>query len=482
MTDTIDRSGLGPPGEVPPAGPALVQALAAADPRVAEVWDRVSTVARSGPGPMGLAAGDRPAADIEVLSHVLASAEYTLAVFLHAGAAAGCLPFADSGGLLAAGGWGRPWARRLANAAALAADHPSVASVWASGQVTSDHLEPIARVAERFTAEELAGVLRELAPLWGQLSPAAVARFVSAADRMLHPPPDPGRDEVEAYDSRSLSFAVTRDAVLISGELPRIEGELVMAAIEALAERKRSTVEHTPAAARRADALVELATIAAAAEQLPTRGGLPVAVTVTIAQTGAGDAILTSSRGHQLTQAETRWACCDAMVTPVLVEATGCNSEEVAVWPQRIGPRDGPGGPGGGRPHGAAARIAALATALFDTRMPLAVGRTARTATPAQRRALAVRDRGCIVPGCSVRAEACQAHHLTDWGEGGETDIQNLALLCWAHHRQVDLHQWTIAPVRAGSQEPERIGRRSRPANNGAPFRITHTPRNTWRL
>jgi hypothetical protein len=77
----------------------------------------------------------------------------------------------------------------------------------------------------------------------------------------------------------------------------------------------------------------------------------------------------------------------------------------------------------------------------------LAVGRTARTATRSQRRALAARDGGCIIPGCEVPAESCQAHHVTDWAAGGPSDINNLALLCWTHHRQVDLSMWTIQPA-----------------------------------
>ena len=48
-------------------------------------------------------------------------------------------------------------------------------------------------------------------------------------------------------------------------------------------------------------------------------------------------------------------------------------------------------------------------------RIRLAVGRSARTDTPAQRRALAARDRGCIIPGCGIPAEACQTHHVEDW-------------------------------------------------------------------
>ena len=116
----------------------------------------------------------------------------------------------------------------------------------------------------------------------------------------------------------------------------------------------------------------------------------------------------------------------------------------------------------------------------------LAVGRTARTATPAQRRALAVRDRGCIIPGCAIPAEACQTHHVQDWAAGGKTNLPNMALLCWAHHRQVDLGVWTIVPTNTADQvprpEPGAPPGTPWPGNNGAPWTITRTPRTRWRL
>ena len=76
-------------------------------------------------------------------------------------------------------------------------------------------------------------MVAELDPHWGSWPPATIARFVHAADHLLHPRPDPTGDEADAYDSRYLSFAVTKDSVLLSGSLPMVEGELVMAAIDA---------------------------------------------------------------------------------------------------------------------------------------------------------------------------------------------------------------------------------------------------------
>ena len=74
----------------------------------------------------------------------------------------------------------------------------------------------------------------------------------------------------------------------------------------------------------------------------------------------------------------------------------------------------------------------------------LNLGRTVRTATLAQRRALTARDRGCIIPGCTTPPTGCDAHHLTYWRHGGSTDIDNLALLCPAHHTAVHTRTWTI--------------------------------------
>jgi len=57
--------------------------------------------------------------------------------------------------------------------------------------------------------------------------------------------------------------------------------------------------------------------------------------------------------------------------------------------------------------------------------------------TPAQRRALAVRDGGCLGPNCTAPPSWCHAHHVIPWQEGGPTDVDNGALLCSFHHHQL---------------------------------------------
>ena len=68
----------------------------------------------------------------------------------------------------------------------------------------------------------------------------------------------------------------------------------------------------------------------------------------------------------------------------------------------------------------------------------LDVGRTQRLVTPAIRKALTLRDGGCIFPGCAALDTRCEAHHLTPWWDGGATALHNLVLLCPFHHKLVE--------------------------------------------
>jgi hypothetical protein len=67
----------------------------------------------------------------------------------------------------------------------------------------------------------------------------------------------------------------------------------------------------------------------------------------------------------------------------------------------------------------------------------LALGRARRLFTPAQRKALQVRDRTCRAEGCTVPAAWCEAHHQTPWSRGGRTDLADGILLCSFHHHRV---------------------------------------------
>ncbi|GAB3954814.1 hypothetical protein GCM10029976_097930 [Kribbella albertanoniae] len=93
---------------------------------------------------------------------------------------------------------------------------------------------------------------------------------------------------------------------------------------------------------------------------------------------------------------------------------------------------------------------AVLPIVLGGDSQPLDVGREQRFVNRYIRRALNKRDKGCVV--CQAPPWMCHAHHLTHWAEGGPTSLQNLALLCSAHHRAVHNGQWAISITAAGVQ------------------------------
>jgi hypothetical protein len=106
---------------------------------------------------------------------------------------------------------------------------------------------------------------------------------------------------------------------------------------------------------------------------------------------------------------------------------------------------------------------------------PLDVGRASRLYTEPQRRALAVRDGGCIWPGCNAPPGWCEVAHLVPWSHGGPTDLANGALMCRFHHARFDNDGWRLTwqgttrvlippPWVDAAQTPRRAGRLPRVA------------------
>jgi 5-methylcytosine-specific restriction protein A len=75
---------------------------------------------------------------------------------------------------------------------------------------------------------------------------------------------------------------------------------------------------------------------------------------------------------------------------------------------------------------------------------PLDMGRAVRLSTEPQRRALAIRDGGCIWPTCDAPPGWCEVAHIVPWALGGGTDLDNLMLLCPFHHRCFDNDSWQL--------------------------------------
>jgi Domain of unknown function (DUF222)/HNH endonuclease len=86
---------------------------------------------------------------------------------------------------------------------------------------------------------------------------------------------------------------------------------------------------------------------------------------------------------------------------------------------------------------------------LTEKGRPLDLGRRSRTVGRKLRRHVLHRDRGCTVEGCSSRYRL-EAHHVIAWSHGGRTDADNLITLCWFHHH-VSVHREGLQIIRIGT-------------------------------
>jgi hypothetical protein len=278
---------------------------------------------------------------------------------------------------------------------------PRLAETLAAGRLSFDQL----RQVTRYATPETDAALAESAP---PLSVAALARAACAALSAAEREAELAEDEADAHAKRGLFFRPTRGGRRLRfwGSLPAAEGELFRKAIDRIVDTSDSAAPDgepfVPLASRRADALVDLASIRVGADADPDRATVVVHLNIatqqprTDADADAGVSACTDT-GTELTIETLLRLACDSRVATVT--------------------------------HGPDGTI-------------LGVGRTQRTPPPWLRRQVRWRDGGhCVFPGCA-RIAALQVHHLHHWTNGGPTDLANLGLLCRAHHRLLHEGGW----------------------------------------
>jgi Domain of unknown function (DUF222) len=213
------------------------------------------------------------------------------------------------------------------------------------------------------------------------------------------------------------------------GQFDPESAAVVAAALDPLAKPLASTADGPDPRAphqRYADALVELCRRQLESGELPTRGGEKPQLVLTISldqmQERLGSGLLDT--GERLSPETVRKLACDAQIIPALLGSDG---------------------------------------------QPVDLGRTSRTFTPAQRRALSLRDHGCAFPGCDRPPAWCDGHHIRFWADGGSTDLRNGVLLCCFHHTTVHHGDWVIRMAADGLPDfipPTWIDPEQRPLRN----------------
>ena len=237
----------------------------------------------------------------------------------------------------------------------------------------------------------------------------AARRWAALADDQIT-----NTDTTDKFERRGLYLSTTLNGVtLLDGTLTADGGATVITALDHLAPPDPADAPEGPRSLtqRRADALVDLAGRYLGGD--PLSGTAAVINVVVDADTLTGPGTGTRSDAGVLT-------------------GTRCDLE-------RVGPI--------GRDtikrltcDGALCRVVMAGPSVV-----LDMGRRTRLATPAQRRALAIRDRHCVFAGCDRPADWCDVHHLVSWLEGlGLTDLANLVLLCRRHHIICHEAGWTL--------------------------------------
>ncbi len=283
-----------------------------------------------------------------------------------------------------------------------ALDHlPALAAAFADGAVTAEQVALVAPIVKetRRTAALAQGV--DLDEVDRTLTAVAAEHSLQQLARVVHhylSRLDPDGPEPDPTDERSLTLSTFSDGtVAVRGQLDAIGGEKLQAALEAITQADRPKGDRRTRGQQLADALVQLADNQLAAGDLPLLRTVKPNVVVTIPRAdlldpATGPAAATTGFGGLVSAATARHVACDGSITAVHVDEHG---------------------------------------------MPLNVGRTKRVVPPHLRKAVELRDEACVFAGCGAPKYWCDVHHLLHWLFGGETSLENSALLCERHHTKV---------------------------------------------
>ncbi|PSL56579.1 uncharacterized protein DUF222 [Saccharothrix carnea] len=276
--------------------------------------------------------------------------------------------------------------------------HPAVGAVLADAELSDRHLRELTRaIVTLKLPDESEPILVEAAR---SVEPKVVRQL---ADRIRDRLDQDAVDEIDEPAAEPADVLHLRDLpggrVEFWGELSAETGARFTAMLEPLSQPRPDGPKDR--AHRLGEAFGDLVSLASRSEHLPSEAGerphISVVVDFETLRHGIGHAVLDGD--HYLSAAQARRIACDARVIPVVL---GGNSEV------------------------------------------LDLGRTKRTVSVAQRKALHARDRGCAFPGCGRPPKWCDAHHVRFWMNGGGTDLDNLVLLCRTHHSLIHHSRWTI--------------------------------------
>lgn len=360
-------------------------------------------------------------------------------------------------------------ARRDASAARSLADLGEFADAFLAGDVSRAHVN--AMLSYAFKNDARRESLPQFLPIFTALAREAGPRELTRALIAWADGVDPDgteEDEQKAADREYLNLHQTGSSWLLEGSFTSEHGATLALALHAALQLRfraedsdsepaadgdvvadgdaatedcygnPSTAAHDQllAASRqdRAQALLDVARVYLDGPGVPESGGLRPTVTVTVPLERLAHV------GAYVPDPEPAAACPGGAVLPFLGNVARLRLSN---------------GPGEFAVSAQYARMlscdANVARLLIDPEtMAMNLGRSVRTFSAAQRRALDIRDGGCVYPGCRKPPGWCHAHHIVHWAMGGKSDLGNAALLCSTHHHEVHAKGHLVAIASGG--------------------------------
>ncbi|MCU1676401.1 MAG: endonuclease [Frankiales bacterium] len=309
-------------------------------------------------------------------------------------------------------------AREHVRAARALRQLPLIRAAFAHATVSFSQVRALTRVATPDNEASLLDIARHSTAAQLERVTSGTRRATAAADtEAAH----------EAYETRSLTYNYDDDgALILRGRFPAEQGAVVVKALEAMLDELRRDAQRAPAEPH--DVSAETSPDTAAAPDVNACAAKSVSAETAFDPSRArltGPAINADAlvRLADTVLAGQRATCADPDTYRVLIHIDAATILDDAAG-EVCAIDDGPTVPAETVRRLLCDTSVRAVTELADGTL-LDLGRTARFPNRALRRALRHRDRDCQWPGCT-QTRRLDAHHLTPWSHGGDTNLKAL--------------------------------------------------------
>ncbi|NKR41376.1 DUF222 domain-containing protein [Rhodococcus hoagii] len=318
-----------------------------------------------------------------------------------------------------------PAAARILALGRMLSRQPEIADAFNAGDISAEHAALIGKFCETpprgMPVEALDSCRKVLldAASGVAATTTTVRTCISRLERIFESdelPPSEDTERNEFHASKTLNGRVS-----VKGDLDAVTGEMLLTALSALTKPRNPVddpAEKLTPARQRADAFAEILRRYLDSGDAPVEGGERPHLSLHV---NASD-LARSESAHEWTHPN---------------EGSDLFGDKDIARMPHMGPLS----------IATARRLACdchLTPIVMEDGVPLNLGRTSRTVSKKQRRALIARDHGCAFPGCGTPPAHCEGHHVKHWADGGPTDLDNLVLLCRYHHQLLHHSHWDV--------------------------------------